>query len=403
MWHMKHRRMKWGIDMATDTDRKVFQRLRYIAVWATTYVCVTGASTGIAAAAPPPLQTETPWNKGVVELETGVSPGSVRIAEDLAAIIDDGATRRILPVIGSTAMQSFWDLAYLRGIDMAILPADVLDGIRRQRGASGFENTYTYIAKLGNEEFHLLAGPAVKTIADLANQKVNVDVRGSGTSETAQRLFGLLNIPITQVNDRQDQALEKLRRGEIAAMVFVAEKPARIFRDLKREDGLHFISIPSNTAVINAYAPTFLTSTDYPALIQNNQPIDTITVATVLAVANLIPDSERYRNVKNFVEIFFTQYPSLLEPGHDPMWHEINLAAELPGWRRFPPAQQWLDREAVASKQKPSAVPQDMQAMFSRFLDARSAITGGTQMTAVQKQELFDQYRQWQAQSGSAR
>ncbi len=40
-------------------------------------------------------------NRGVVELETGRASGiSVRIAEDLANIIDDGATRRVLPVVG---------------------------------------------------------------------------------------------------------------------------------------------------------------------------------------------------------------------------------------------------------------------------------------------------------------
>jgi hypothetical protein len=40
-------------------------------------------------------------NRGVVELETARAAGiSVRIAEDLANVIDDGATRRVLPVIG---------------------------------------------------------------------------------------------------------------------------------------------------------------------------------------------------------------------------------------------------------------------------------------------------------------
>jgi hypothetical protein len=51
------------------------------------------------AAAPRP---DTGVNRGVVELETGGSAGiSVRIAEDLAALVNDGATRRILPVIGT--------------------------------------------------------------------------------------------------------------------------------------------------------------------------------------------------------------------------------------------------------------------------------------------------------------
>jgi hypothetical protein len=41
-----------------------------------------------------------------------------------------------------------------------------------------------------------------------------------------------LNIPATATNDDQEVALDKLRRGEIAAMAFVAGKPAPIFRNL---------------------------------------------------------------------------------------------------------------------------------------------------------------------------
>src|SRR5207248_3665047 len=57
-------------------------------------------------------------NRGVVELETARAAGiSVRIAEDLANVIDDGATRRVLPVIGKGALQNITDLKLLRGID----------------------------------------------------------------------------------------------------------------------------------------------------------------------------------------------------------------------------------------------------------------------------------------------
>lgn len=40
-------------------------------------------------------------NRGVVEIETmGTRGVLVRMGEDLAALIDDGATRRVLPVVG---------------------------------------------------------------------------------------------------------------------------------------------------------------------------------------------------------------------------------------------------------------------------------------------------------------
>src|SRR5258707_4348484 len=159
---------------------------------------------------------------GVVEIETSCSAGmSVRIAEDLANLVDDGATRRVVPVVGKGSLQTLTDLRYLRGIDMAILQIDVLGYAKEQRLYPGIESPLTYITKLHNEELHLLARPEIKDSSRLANQKVNVDLRGSGTTTTATRLFVLLKLTVTMVNDSQEVALDKLRRAEIAALALV--------------------------------------------------------------------------------------------------------------------------------------------------------------------------------------
>src|SRR5215468_3042283 len=134
-----------------------------------------------AGAKTPPASSEVGVNRGIVELETTRSAGiSVRIAEDLANVIDDGATRRVLPVIGKGSLQNITDLKLLRGIDVAIIQADVLDYARQQNYFPGLEGWITYIAKLYNEEFHLLARRDVKSVAELANQQVSVDLRGAG-------------------------------------------------------------------------------------------------------------------------------------------------------------------------------------------------------------------------------
>src|SRR5438552_15159414 len=97
-------------------------------------------------------------NRGVVELETaGTSGISVRIGEELATLIDDGATRRLVPVVGKGALQNLIDLKYLRGIDMAILPADMLDYARERKLIAAADPGAYYITKLYNEEFHVLA------------------------------------------------------------------------------------------------------------------------------------------------------------------------------------------------------------------------------------------------------
>lgn len=352
------------------------------------------AATPSAAPSAPAAPTQSANNKGVVELETGGTSGiSVRIAEDLASIVDDGATRRVLPVVGKSAMQNISDLRLLRGVDMAIVQQDVLDYARQQKLQPGIDSL-TYITKLYNEEFHLLARPEIKTVADLANQKVNVDVRGAGTAITAARLFDLLKVSVNVTNYDQETALDKLKKGEIAALAYVAGKPAPLFRGLKAADGLHLVSIPLDPKVTAAYVPTRLTSADYPDLIAADHPVDTVAVGAALYVANLATDSERYRNVVNFVDAFFTQFQSLLEPGHHPKWSEVNLTAELPGWRRFPPADQWLKRNTTNVASQGSA-PRDLKTVFQRFLEERLQVSGGQAMSQQQKDELFGQFQRW--------
>jgi uncharacterized protein len=333
-------------------------------------------------------------NRGVVELETGRAAGiSVRIAEDLANVIDDGATRRVLPVIGKGSLQNITDLKLLRGIDVAIIQADVLDYARQQNYFPGLEGWITYVAKLYNEEFHLLARREVKSIAELANRPVNVDLRGAGTAITASRLFDLLSVPVTPVYDDHEVALEKLRKGEIAAIAFVAGKPAPLFSNIVGEDGLHFLPIPLKPAVTAVYVPTRITAQDYPNLVSSDQSVDTVAVGAVLAAANLQYGTDRYRNLVNFVEAFFTGFQSLLEPGHHPKWREVNITAELPGWHRFPPADQWLQRNMQAA-----APPnlQDLKTIFSRFIDERQQAAGGQAMTQQEKDQLFGQFELWQ-------
>ena len=167
---------------------------------------------------------------------------------------------------------------------------------------------------------------------------------------------------------------------------------APIFSDLLGEDGLHFLSIPLDPAANAGYVPARLTAGDYAGLIPYNQPVDTVGVSIVLAVSNLQPGSERYRNIANFVDAFFSGFQSLLQPGHHPKWRDVNIMAELPGWRRFPPAQQWLERSA-----RVATAPdiESLKANFSHFMDERQQTAGGPPLSQQEKDQLFDQFKLW--------
>lgn len=330
-------------------------------------------------------------NQGLIELITGPVAGTTaRVGEDLATVLDDGATRRVLPVVGKGALQNLIDLRILRGIDLAIVQIDVLNYAKTQMNPAGI----SYVAKLYNEEVHLLSRTDVKTLSDLVGKTVNVGQQGDGASVTGPRLFDLLKTGVETTHYDQELALEKLKSGEIAAMLLVGGKPIPLLQRLSSGDGLHFIPIPSQVTSDLNYFPALLSTDDYPGLVTAAQPVDTVAVGTVMLVANLAPGSERYRNVANFIEAFFTQFPKLLEPSHHPKWTEVNLAAELPGWRRFPAAEAWLKRNASTAP-----APMDdrrLQELFSKFIKDRSQASGAP-MTDEQTKELFTMFMQWQA------
>jgi TRAP-type uncharacterized transport system substrate-binding protein len=332
-------------------------------------------------------------NRGLVEIITGSADGaSVRIAEDLPNLLDDGSTRRVVPVVGKGALQNLIDLRAMRGIDLAVVQSDVLEYAKQQRTPPDINNAILYVAKLYNEDFHLLAKGDIKSIDQLAGKTVNFGTPGSGAAITGPILFNLLKIHVEASAFNQATALEKLKAGEIQAIAFISAKPAPLVSALKPSDDIHLLAIPMGPETMKQYVPSSITADDYPEIVQGN--IDTISIGTVLAVANLTPGSERYKNVVAFVNAFFTQFPKLAASPYSPKWREVNLAADLPGWRRFPPAERWL-KDNVNATDLPIN-DKDMRQIFSQFVDEHTKMTTGKALSAEQKDEIFKRFQQWQ-------
>ena len=325
-------------------------------------------------------------NSGTVGIVSGGVEGTyVRIAGDLAAVLDSGDGLRILPMLGKGSVQNIRDIMFLRGIDIGIVQSDVLTYVKRDRTFASAASRIKYITKLYNEELHILAGPGVARIEDLAGRKVNVDGPGSGTHMTASLIFGMLGIRVEAQTDDQALALEKLRRGEIAAMAYVAGKPTRLFRDLKADGGLHFLAVPLTGELLDTYLPSRLTSGDYEGLIKEGEAVDTVAVGAVMAVYGWGRDSERYHKVARFVDAFFNHFQDFLAPPRHPKWKEVNLAADLPGWSRFEAAEAWL-------RQADAAADPNRRDAFRSFVAERG-------MPAEQADKLFEQFLLWQARA----
>ena len=294
-------------------------------------------------------------NSGLVTIILGgLDSGDLSDATDLVTTIK-GPQLRILPVAGGGAAKDLTDLLFARGIDIAVVQTDVLASLKRQAPFPGIENFVQYISKLYDEEVHILAGREIHSLKDLASKPVNFGPLDSGTFLTASAIFGALGIGVEITTFAQPLALDKLRRGEIAALVYTAAKPARLFQAIRREEGLHFLSTSAPDELHQRYIQTTLSAADYPDLIEQDKPVSTLAVGTVLAVYNWPAGTERYRNVAHFVETFFGRLAELRMSRHPQKWREVEIDASVPGWTRFAPASQWI-KSAERGPEKPTRI-----------------------------------------------
>ena len=340
-------------------------------------------------------------NQGTVGIVSGGVNGTyIQIANDLSKVLDDPHSLRVLPVIGKGSVQNITDVLYLRGIDIGIVQSDVLAFIKRNRTHPTIERRIRYITKLYNEEFHLLGGPGVSTVEDLKGKKVNFGVEGSGTYMTTETIFDTLGIDVEPVSYDQALAYEKLRTGEIAAMAYVAGKPTKLFTGLEPEAGIAFIPIPATPELLETYLPAKLENADYPRLIDENDPVDTVAVGAVMAVYNWDPNGERYRKVANFVEAFFNNFDEFLEAPRHPKWQEVNLSAVVPGWTRFAAAQKWLDAQPPPLTPEELATKEQFEA-FVLFLNQQRGGPALDTMSPDKRRELFRDFLDWQQARGN--
>lgn len=335
-------------------------------------------------------------NRGVVAYMTGPSIPSVTMAMDLARVVDDGSTRRVLPVIGRGADQGLNDLLYLRGIDVGVARLDVLEAAKR--GGLVSPKSLTYITRLNVEKLHVLAPVTVNGIGELAGKRVAF---ARSALPAGPALFDLMGIKVDAEVDDAAAVLQKLRKRQVAAAVFLGSEPIPALAALGVSENLRLLPVSPVTTLPAIYESSRLPEEAYPSLMPARSTIVTVGVGTALLVAPLAPSSDRYRNVANVVEAFFPLVPQLQDKPGTSAWNEVDLTAEVPGWQRFPPAAAWLARNAAPV----AALPTDdaLRALFSRFLDERSLLVSGGTMSEAEKEQIFNLFQGWlksQSQSG---
>ena len=290
-------------------------------------------------------------NSGLIGIVFGgMDDADFSEAVDLGTVIGNSDIK-ILSVAGNGAKETVTDLLFARGIDVGIVQTDVLSTLKQKPPFPALEKFLQYITELYDQEIHILARNDIQSLKDLRDERVNFGTYESGTYTSANRIFAALAIPVQSTIYPQPLALEKLRRGEIAAMVSTAGKPTRLFQSVRPEEPLHFLSIPTTEALRQPYKQTELNADDYPDLIEKDHPIATLSVGTVLAVYNWPPNSERQRKIAHFVQAFFRQMDELRFPPHHPKWREVDIDRSVPGWTRFAAAEQWIAGEHAGTRE----------------------------------------------------
>jgi uncharacterized protein len=311
------------------------------------------------------------------------------IAYDLSAVLDDGDEFRVLPIVGRGGGQNIKDVRFLKGVDLGITQSVLLNGFRKSNEIGSIDDKIVYLAKLFNEEMHLIvrAESGIASIDQLAGKKVNFSDIGSGTQLSSRDIFDKLGIKVQEVNVGQADAFEKLKSGEIAASILIAGKPAASMARLQAAEGFRILPVPYRKPLHADYLPATLAAVDYPRLIETDKAVESVAVSAVLIAYNWPKGSDRYRRIQRFVDAFFPKLAEFQKSPRHPKWREANLAATLPGWTRFEGAEEWLKKNA-----RDPAVSQREQ--FDRFLQARSQAQPNG-VSAQEREALFKEFMQW--------
>src|SRR3981081_3278674 len=290
-------------------------------------------------------------NAGTIGLAGGLLEGApIRFATEIARVVNDGGAMHVLPIVTRGPTENVNDLLYLRGMDAAITNSDSLEEYKSQ--VPQIQQRITYLLNLFPSELHIFVRPEIRSLADLAGKKVNFNTQGTAAAYSGPLIFSRLGLDVEKMFIPHPVALEQMKRGEIAGVVFVTSKPIDAFVKGKWEQGFKFLPVDYGPKFEDYYLPSYLEPTDYPNFVPKGERIATIAVPTILAAFNWRPGSDRYRRLARFVDELYGGVDKLKTPGFDPKWKNVNLATQVPGLERFQAAQEWLYKASPSPRKE---------------------------------------------------
>ncbi len=324
-------------------------------------------------------------NAWTVGLAAGRMEGApILFASELARVLDDGDNMRVLPIVTRGPFDNVYDLLYLRGVDAAIVYGDVLDHFKAKPEFANAWRRINYLINLFPSEAHVFVRPEITSLKDLAGKVVNFNTEGTAAAYSGPIIFKQLGIDVKATFIPHSVAMGKMKQGqEVAATFWISSKPLAPFLKGKFPEGFKFLPIEYSDK-LEYYAPAYLEHADYPALIPEGKQIATISVPAVLAVYDWPKNTDRYKRLERVVEYLFDRFERLQkEPGYHEKWKDVNLAATVPGWQRFKPLQDRIDKVVAAA-------PRSVDAAQLRAQAARAA-----PHDPAEQERLFKQFLEW--------
>ena len=312
----------------------------------------------------PPCRAAAPYpDAGVTIMTEGLSSGSgagdVSIAELASAFAAEGLPR-VLPIGGLDPIANTRDLLHLRGIDMAVVNADILAYARLEGGLGPIDRRLRSVVKLTDKGIYVVARKEIASIDGLKGKTVLALGRDSESHVSARTLFALLKIDVKLSLMSLEASIAALQTGTADAVVLLAgPSDAAPLQRLPQDIGLHVLGIPTKDALAQVYGRAVLAPELAPALLPDG-PVETVSVASLLATYNWRATDFRYAAVVQFLAGVPQAVERLRAGPHRAEWQGVSASGQIPGWQAFEPVSRMLASLTAgtsAPRQAPGALP----------------------------------------------
>lgn len=282
-----------------------------------------------------------------VGISTGSPSGTYyRIGQDMVSVSED--IMRIKAHTSNGSVQNIERILRDKEYQYAIVQHDALTWYERNVD-SRLRQKVNFIFPLYDEEVHIVVRKNIniQRLTDLGNKRVNVGRKKSGSWVTARLIKDLIGMKWTEYNDSPKDALRKLIKGEIDAMIYVVGKPAKIFEEYYLPpDASNLIELLSckHSALDDVYVSTSIEAGTYP---WQTKTVAAYSTKAILVTFNYSCESdiERFRyaaqNICYLINAINRNLDGLKQSGHR-KWKEISPRLSGINWPVHPKAQEAL-------------------------------------------------------------